>query len=300
MRRPGGVTRRDTLALGASAATMLVVRPALGQTEVQARAEVERHGMSGFGDLKYPADFKHFAYVNPNAPKGGLFSQVGNARQYNQNFNTFNSLNSYIFKGDAALGMELTFASLMVSAADEPDAMYGLAARAVQISADGLSYRFLMRPGLTFHDGSPLTADDVAFSLQIMKEKGHPIAHQLLRDFAGAEALDDATVVVRFAPNRARDVPLFVAALPIFSRTYYSSRPFDETTLEPPLGSGPYKVGRFEAGRFIEYERVKDWWGADLPVARGQNNFDVVRYEFYRDRELAFQAFTAKNYLFRE
>jgi microcin C transport system substrate-binding protein len=178
--------------------------------------------------------------------------------------------------------------------------MYGLAARAVQISADGLTYRFLMRPGLTFHDGSPLTAHDVAFSLRIMKEKGHPIAHQLLRDFAGAEALDDATVVVRFAPNRARDVPLFVAALPIFSRTYYSSHPFDETTLEPPLGSGPYKVARFEAGRFIEYERVKDWWGADLPVARGQNNFDVVRYEFYRDRDVAFEGFTAKSYLFRE
>ena len=133
-----------------------------------------------------------------------------------------------------------------------------------------------------------------------MKEKGHPIAHQLLRDFAGAEALGEATVVVRFAPNRARDVPLFVAALPIFSRTYYSSRPFDETTLEPPLGSGPYKVGRFEAGRYIEYERVKNWWGADLPVARGQNNFDVVRYEFYRDRDVAFEGFTAKSYLFRE
>jgi microcin C transport system substrate-binding protein len=133
-----------------------------------------------------------------------------------------------------------------------------------------------------------------------MKEKGHPIAHQLLRDFAGVEALDDATVVVRFAPNRARDVPLFVASLPIFSRAYYGSHPFDETTLEPPLGSGPYKVGRFEAGRYIEYERVKDWWGADLPVSRGQNNFDIVRYEFYRDRDVAFEGFTAKSYLFKE
>ena len=139
-----------------------------------------------------------------------------------------------------------------------------------------------------------------AFSLKIMKDKGHPIAQQLLRDFVGAEAADDATVVVRFAPQRARDVPLFVAALPIFSRTYYSTRPFDETTLEPPLGSGPYKVGRFEVGRFIEYDRVKDWWGADLPVSRGLNNFDVVRYEFYRDRDVAFEGFTGKSYLFRE
>src|SRR5262245_44383727 len=103
---------------------MLVVRPALGQSELQ--ADVERHGMSGFGDLKYPADFKHLAYVNPNAPKGGQFSQLGSVRWYNQNFNTFNSLNSYIFKGDAALGMELTFATLMARAYDEPDAMYGL------------------------------------------------------------------------------------------------------------------------------------------------------------------------------
>jgi microcin C transport system substrate-binding protein len=292
-RRSCKLTRRDTLALGAGALATAIVAPAAAQ-------EAERHGISAFGDLKYPPDFHHFDYVDPNAPKGGTFSQVGPSRIYNQNFLTFNSLNSYILKGDGAQGMELTFASLMASAADEPDSMYGLAARAVQISGDGLTYRFLMRPGITFHDGSPLTAHDVAFSLQIMKEKGHPIAHQLLRDFAGAEALDDTTLVVRFAPNRARDVPLFVASMPIFSRAYYSTRPFDETTLEPPLGSGPYKVGRFEAGRYIEYERVKDWWGADLPVARGQSNFDIVRYEFYRDRDVAFEGFTAKSYVFRE
>jgi microcin C transport system substrate-binding protein len=157
-----------------------------------------------------------------------------------------------------------------------------------------------MRPGITFHDGSSITAHDVAFSLKILKDKGHPIAQQLLRDFVSAEAADDATVVVRFAPHRARDVPLFAASLPIFSRDYYSTRRFDETTLEVPLGSGPYMVGRFEPGRYIEYERVKDWWGADLPVARGQNNFDILRYEYYRDREVAFEGFTARSYLFRE
>jgi microcin C transport system substrate-binding protein len=185
-------------------------------------------------------------------------------------------------------------------ATDEPDALYGLAGRAVRISPDGLTYRFLMRPGITFHDGNPLTAHDVAFSLKVLKDKGHPIAQQLLRDLVDAEASDDATIVVRFAHNRARDVPLFAASLPIFSCSYYSKRPFDETTLEVPLGSGPYKVGRFEPGRHIEYERVKDWWGTDLPVARGQNNFDIVRYEYYRDRDVAFEGFTAKSYLFRE
>jgi len=293
------VTRRETLVIGAGALASVVVLPARAQDPKTALG-TERHGMSAFGDLKYPADFKHFDYVDPNAPKGGLFSHVGSTRGYNQNFLTFNSLNSYILKGDGAQGMQLTFAALMSSASDEPDSLYGLAARAVQISEDGLTYRFLMRPGCKFHDGSPLTAHDVAFSLQILKEKGHPIAQQMLRDFAGAEATDDATVIVRFAPNRARDVPLFVASLPIFSRAYYSTRPFDETTLDVPLGSGPYKVGRFEAGRYIEYDRVKDWWAGDLPVSRGQNNFDVVRYEYYRDRDVAFEGFTGKSYLFRE
>jgi microcin C transport system substrate-binding protein len=288
------LTRRETLLLGAAGLASSVAR------NVEAAQDFERHGISAFGDLKYPPEFKHFDYVNPDAPKGGVFSHVGATRAFNQNFLTFNSLNSFILKGDGAQGMQLTFASLMVRAEDEPDALYGLTARAVQISPDGLTYRFLLRPMINFHDGSPLTAHDVAFSLKILKDKGHPIAQQLLRDFVGAEAADDATVVARFAPDRARDVPLFAASLPIFSRDYYSKRRFDETTLEVPLGSGPYKVGRFEPGRHIEYERVKDWWGADLPVGRGQNNFDIVRYEYYRDREVAFEGFTARSYLFRE
>jgi microcin C transport system substrate-binding protein len=288
------LTRRETLLLGAAGLASSL------PCSVEAAQDVERHGISAFGDLKYPPGFKHFDYVNPDAPKGGVFSQVGATRVFNQNFLTFNSLNSFILRGDGAQGMQLTFASLMARANDEPDALYGLAARAVRISADRLTYRFLMRPDVTFHDGSPLSAHDVAFSLKILREKGHPIIQQLLRDFIGAEAADDATVVARFTPNRARDVPLFAASLPIFSREYYSKRPFDETTLEVPLGSGPYKVGRFEPGRNIEYERVKDWWGADLPVARGQNNFDIVRYEYYRDREVAFEGFTARSYLFRE
>jgi microcin C transport system substrate-binding protein len=288
------VTRRDTLALGAGALAAAIASPAA------ADEGPERHGMSAFGDLKYPAEFKQFDYVNPKAPKGGIFSQVGSNRIFNQNFLTFNSLNIFILKGDGAQGMELTYAGLMTRASDEPDALYGLAARAVRISADGLTYRFLMRPGITFQDGSPLTAHDVAFSLKTLKEKGHPIAQQLLRDLVDAQASDDATVSLSFAPHRARDVPLFAASLPIFSRAYYSTHAFEDTTLEPPLGSGPYQVGRFEAGRFIEYDRVKNWWGADLPVSRGQNNFDVVRYEFYRDRDVAFEGFTGKTYLFRE
>jgi microcin C transport system substrate-binding protein len=298
IRRTAGLTRRDALGLTAGALAAAMPRFAAAAPEP---GEVESHGLSVFGDLKYPADFRHFDYVDPHAPKGGMFSQTGSVRLYNQNFLTFNSLNGFILRGDAALGIERTFATLMKRAWDEPDGMYGLAARAVRISADRRIYRFLLRPEARFHDGAPLTAHDVAFSLNLLKDKGHQQIRQELTAFEGAEAADDATLIAHFAENRARDVPLYVAAeLPIFSRAYYATHPFEESTLDVPLGSGAYKVGKFESGRYIEYERVKDWWGADLPVSRGHNNFDVLRYEFYRDREAAFQAFTAKNYLFRE
>ncbi|HEX3505887.1 MAG TPA: extracellular solute-binding protein [Xanthobacteraceae bacterium] len=291
------ISRRRVLELGAGVAACAFTP---GFHSARADDLIESHGMSAFGNLAYPADFPHFNYVNPQAPKGGTFSQIGPDRAYNQNFLTFNSLNSFILKGDAAQGMQMTFATLMVSSGDEPDAMYGLAAEKVRRSADGLTYQFVIRREAKFHDGSPLTAHDVAFSLNILKEKGHPIISQSLRDFVGAKADDDRTVTLTFAPKRARDVPLFAAGLPIFSRAYYATKPFDESTLEVPLGSGAYKVGRFDAGRFIEYNRVADWWGADLPVTRGQNNFDVVRFEFYRDRDVGFEGFTAGSYLFRE
>src|SRR5246127_3268028 len=277
------LSRRHVLGLGAAAL------PAPWPRQFAAAAEeagTESHGMSSFGDLKYPADFQRFDYINPDAPKGGLFSTIPSARAYNQSFFTFNSFNAYILKGEGAQGMDMTFAPLMVRASDEPDAMYGLAAKSVWISDDKTTYRFTMRPEARFHDGSKLTAHDAAFSLTALKQKGHPLIIVQLRDMLKAEAPDDATLIVTFAPKRARDVPLYVAGLPIFSKAYYEKQPFDETTLDAPLGSGPYKVGKFEVNRFIEFERVKDWWGRDLPVARGSYNFDVVRYEFYRDRDV--------------
>ncbi len=292
------LSRRRVLVLSAGA----MAAPALlrGSRVAVAADESETHGISYFGDLKYPADFKHFDYVNPGAPKGGVFSETVTSRLFNQNFLTFNSLNSFILKGDAAKAMELTFASLMTSAEDERDAMYGLAADKVRISADGLVHRYHIRPEARFHDGSKLTARDVAFSLNLLKEKGHPVITQHMRDVKGAEADDDEAVTIRFAEKRARDVPLFVASLPIFSRAYYGTHEFDQTTLDVPLGSGPYRVGRFEPGRYIEYQRVADWWGAKLPVNVGQYNFDTVRYEYYRDRDVGFEGFKAKSYLFRE
>jgi microcin C transport system substrate-binding protein len=288
------LSRRYLLGLGVGAISAVGFRPAAADTGA------DIHGISAFGDLKYPADFAHFDYVNVDAPKGGLFSLIPSNRAYNQSFFTFSSLNAYILKGEGAQGMDMTFAALMVRANDEPDAMYGLAAKSVRISPDKLVYRFTIRPEARFHDGSKLTAQDVAFSLTALKEKGHPLIVVQLRDMLKAEAPDDATVVVSFAEKRARDVPLYVAGLPIFSKAYYATRPFEESTLDTPLGSGPYKVGKFEANRYIEYERVKDWWAADLPVNRGSYNFDTVRYEFYRDRDVAFEGFSGKSYLYRE
>ena len=288
-------SRRHVLGLGIGALSIPLLRPAMA-TE----AGAEAHGISVFGDLKYPADFHHFDYVNPAAPKGGVFSLIPSVRAYNQSYQTFNSLNAYVLKGDGAQGMDMTFAPLMVRANDEPDAMYGLAAKSVQISPDKLTYRFTLRPEARFHDGSKLTARDAAFSLTTLKAKGHPLIVVQLRDMVKAEAPDDATLIVTFAEKRARDVPLYVAGLPIFSQAYYTKQPFEELSLDIPLGSGPYRVGKFEVNRYVEFERVKDWWAADLPVTRGSYNFDIVRYEFYRDRDVAFEGFTAKSYLFRE
>jgi microcin C transport system substrate-binding protein len=291
------LTRRHALGLGIGALSATQFRPAMATSE---EGGTEAHGMSVFGDLKYPADFHHFDYVNVAAPKGGLFSLIPSQRAFNQSFYTFNSFNAFILKGEGAQGVDMTFATLLSRANDEPDAMYGYAARSLRISPDKLSYRFTMRPEARFHDGSKLTAHDVAFSLTALKDKGHPLILVQLRDFVKAEALDDATVAVTLAEKHARDVPLFIASLPIFSKAWYATRPFDESSLDAPLGSGPYKVGKYEVNRYVEYDRVKDWWAADLPVNRGSYNFDTVRYEFYRDRDVAFEGFSGKSYLFRE
>jgi microcin C transport system substrate-binding protein len=265
-----------------------------------AAEEIETHGLSTFGDLALPPDFSHFAYVDPAAPKGGEIALQISATGGNQNFNTFNTLNMFILKGDGAAGMGLIFDSLMTGNGDEPDSAYGLVARAVRIAPDKNTYRFLLRKEARFHDHSPIRAQDVAFSLDILKTKGHPIYRQALHDLDGAEAEADDRVVVRLKPNHSREAALTVAAMPIFSAAYYRSHSFEETTLEPPLGSGAYKVASFEQGRYITFERVVDYWGRDLPVNRGQANFDRIRYEYFADRKVAFEAFKAGIFTFRE
>jgi microcin C transport system substrate-binding protein len=289
------LTRRD--------AGRLLLAAALARIPGAARAaedETETYGLSSFGDLAQPPDFKRFAYVNPDAPKGGTLVVQLRTEAGNQNFDTFNTLNIHTFKGDGAAGMDATFDTLMSGGADEPESLYGLVARAVRVSSDKLTYRFLLRPEARFNDGSPLTARDVAFSLMTLKAKGHPTERAVLTQMLLAEAEADDVVTVRFSDKRSRDLHLIVASSPIFSQTYWSARDYEASTLDPPLGSGPYKVGRFEAGRFIEFDRVADYWGKDLPVNVGTSNFEHIRYEYYRDRQVAFEAFKAGKINFQE
>lgn len=263
-------------------------------------ADEERHGLSSFGDLKYPKDFKAFDYVNPMAPKGGRFSGQISSTTGNQSLGTFDTLNIYVLRGSGAAGLDLTFDSLMTRALDEPDAIYGLLARAVSVSEDGLTYTFELRPQARFHDGSRLTARDAAFSLKILRDKGHPEIAETIRDMTDARAEDDGRLVVTFAPGRARDLPLIVAQLPVFSAAYYANRDFEASTLDAPLGSGPYRVAAVDPGRSIGLERVPDYWAADLPVTIGRHNFDSLRYEYFRDRTVAFEAFKSGAFTFRE
>jgi microcin C transport system substrate-binding protein len=287
------MTRRTALKLsGAAAFTPLLPRIALAQERL--------HGMSIFGDLKYPPDFQHFDYVNPEAPKGGRIIMTAPNWYFNQNPTTFNTLNGYVTRGDAAPRPELTFDTLMTSASDEPNSLYGLVAESVSISDDGREYTFYLRDTPRFHDASPLAATDVVWSIDTLKAKGHPDMRIALQDVEGAEAPDASTVVVRFAENASVQLPLTVAELPIFSQAFFAGRDFEASTMTPVLGSGPYKVGRLSAGRFIEYERVPDYWGADLPVNRGFANFDIIRIEFFRERQAAFEAFKKGDITIRE
>ena len=253
-----------------------------------------RYGLSTFGDLKYSADFKHFDYVNPNAPKGGTISMVGSG-----GVKTFDSFNDFLLEGDAAQGLELLFDSLMTRAQDEPDSLYGLVALTAEVAADGRTVTFKLNPAAKFADGSPITADDIVFTLTTLKEKGHPRYSLTLKDVASAEALDPATIRYTFSGEQVRDLPILVAELPIFSKTYHATHPF-KMSLEPPLASGPYKIGDFKPGTYVTYQRRPDYWAVDLPVNKGRFNLDTVRYDYFRDRTAELQSLFNGTYDFRE
>jgi len=259
------------------------------------------HGLSSFGDLKYDADYRIFDYASPDAPKGGTFSFSPSNWGMNQNTQTFNTLNTFVLKGAAPPRMEMCFDTLMISAIDEPDALYCSTSKSVEISTDRNSYVFELRDEARFHDGSILSADDVVFSLNIIKEKGHPQLAQSMRNLAEVRALSGNRVELIFDGKQSDRAILAVAAsIPIFSRQYYETREFDSSSLEAPLSSGQWKVGNFSAGQFIEYERVEDYWAKDMPFALGLSHFAKLRIEFYAERTAAFEAFKKGDILWRQ
>ncbi|MGW8206815.1 MAG: extracellular solute-binding protein, partial [Hyphomicrobiaceae bacterium] len=265
----------------------------LASTSTQ--ASEPRHGLSIFGPLAYPVDFKHFAYVNPDAPKGGRISMVGPAGRI-----TYDSFNDHILKGDAAQGLELLFDSLMVRAFDEPDALYSLIAKTAEVADDGMSVTFALRPEAKFADGSALTADDLVFSFETLKEKGHPRYRIALRDVEKAEALDPHTVRYTFKGSLVRDLPINVATLPVLSKAFYAANKFEETSLTPPLGSGPYAIADFKVGTYVLYKRRDNYWAKNLPVNRGRFNFAEIRFEYFRDRTAELTNLKSGSFDFRE
>ncbi len=287
--------RRDFLGLaGAAAAAPLLPAFAASPTGKPL------HGLSPFGDLKYPADFKHFDYANPDAPKGGVFNFSIPNWIFNQSPLTFNTLNSFTPKGDGPPRMEMCFNALMARALDEPDALYGLLAETVTISDDRNSFEFRLRSQARFHDGTPVTAADVAFTFMTFRDKGHYDLQLPLLELASADVVDQQTVRLEFTGKQSERTILNIAEFPIVSKAFYEAHSFEDATMAPPLGSGPYKVGRVVAGQTIEYERVPDYWARDLGVSRGLYNFDRIRIEFYRDRQASFEAFKKGEVFYRQ
>ncbi|TIL60421.1 MAG: ABC transporter substrate-binding protein [Mesorhizobium sp.] len=291
------LARRDFLALGTAAAAAALLP---GRAFAAIPTGVKLHGLSAFGDLKYSPGFTHFDYVNPDAPKGGQMNFAPPNSTFNQSFLTFNTLNSLVLRGESPPRTELCFDSLMASALDEPDAVYGRLAESVTLSPDRNSFRFSLRPQARFHDGSPMTAEDVAFALKLYKAKGHPNLSQALRHMTDAAAVDPVTVNLTFNGKQSAQNILAIVAMPIVSKAFYTVNDFDASTMTPPLGSGPYKIGRVAAGQTVEYERVADYWGRDLAVNRGVYNFDRIRIDFYINRQAAFEALKKGDTHFRE
>jgi microcin C transport system substrate-binding protein len=249
------------------------------------------HGIAMHGALKYPAGFRHFDYANPDAPKGGevKLAEIGG----------WDSLNPFIVKGEAPGGADLPFETLLTGSADEAFSEYGLIAESLETPADRSWVIYTLRPQARWHDGKAITADDVMFSFETLKAKGHPRYRFYYGAVDEVEKLGERRVKFSFKPGDNRELPLILGQLPVLPKHYWQGRDFAVTTLEPPLGSGPYKVGSFETQRSITYERVKDYWGANLAVRKGLHNFDRIRYDTYRDTTVALEAFKAGEYDWR-
>ena len=265
-------------------------------TSLPASADViTAHGISTFGELKYGADFQHLDYVNPDAPKGGEISLWG--------FGSFDSMHPYSTKGRSGQYSSIFFESLLEGSSDEPDSVYGLVAESLEYPEDRSEVIFNMRPEARFSDGSPLTAADVVFSYEVLRDKGLPSFRAVIeKQIESAEALGPHRVKFTFKDGvPTRDLPQTVGGLPIFSKAYYetSGADFEESTLTPAIGSGPYVLESIDVGQQIIYKRNPDYWGKDLPINRGRHNFDTIRIEYFADYNSAFEGFKAGTYTFR-
>jgi microcin C transport system substrate-binding protein len=248
-------------------------------------AMADNHGIAMHGAPKYKPNFKHFDYVNPDAPKGGtlVLSRIG----------SFDSVHPFIIKGVPAQGSGLVYERLLVRSRDEPFTLYARIAQTVDMPEDRGSVTFTLRPEARFHDGTPILASDIAFTWRTLRDKGRPNHRLFYIQVAKAEVLGPRKIRFQFRSNKNRELPMIIGLMPVLSEAYYQNVPFERTTLKPPLGSGPYKLVAVDQGRSVTYRRVKDYWGKNLPVNRGRHNVDTLRYDYYRDQVVALEAFKA-------
>lgn len=248
------------------------------------------HGIAIFGDLKYPATFTHFDYVNPNALKGGVVKVA--------HFGSFDSFNPFVIKGNAALGVGMLHCTLLAPAEDEPMSFYAYLAEKVELAPDRKSVTYTLNKKAKFSDGTPVTPDDVVFSFQTLMKKGVPLFSQYYRDVKSVEKISPDQVRFTFSTDQNRELPLILGQLSVLSKAYYTKHDFEKADLTPPVGCGPYKIASFKAGQSINYERIPGWWGENLPSQKGQHNFDIT-YIYYRDQNVLFEAFKAGDHDFR-
>ncbi|MCP4394653.1 MAG: ABC transporter substrate-binding protein [Alphaproteobacteria bacterium] len=247
------------------------------------------HAIAMHGKPKYGKDFTHFDYVNPDAPKGGTFRRHASG--------TFDTFNPFVVKGVPAAGSGGLFETLMASSGDEAFTEYGLVAENVTMPEDRSWVIFHINPKAKFHDGKSITGDDVIFSFNILREKGSPIYRHYYHDVKNVQIASSHHVRFDFKKGlNNRELPLILGQLPILPKHYWEGKDFTATTLTPPVGSGPYKVEKFEPGRFVVYKRDENYWGKDLAVNKGQHNFDRIRYDYYRDTTVALEAFKSGEY----
>jgi len=250
-----------------------------------------QHGLSMYGDFKYAPNFTHFQYVNPNAPKGGVFKQAA--------IGSFDSLNPFIVKGNAASGISMIYDTLLAQSRDEPFSSYGLIAEKVKVASDFTSVSFILNKNARFHDGKSIQASDVKFSFELLVEKGAPHYRSYYSGVKDVVVDNDQQVTFYFKEIGNRELSLIIGQLPILPEHFWADKDFATSSLTIPLGSGPYQVESFDASKSITYKRVKDYWAKDLAVNKGQHNFDRMIIDYYRDDGVAFEAFKSGNFDYR-